>query len=56
MNGPDGAGAGECTRPYESFGGRGSRYADDPSSWPGNAPAIDFTSTAPLVFSLAARP
>ncbi|WP_410607778.1 glycoside hydrolase family 9 protein [Amycolatopsis sp. lyj-109] len=66
VNGPNGAdnfadlpfpaGAKECTRPYESFDGRGSRYADDLSSWPSNEPAIDFTATALLAFSLAARP
>nr|WP_239071416.1 glycoside hydrolase family 9 protein [Amycolatopsis sp. SID8362] len=66
VNGPNGAdnfadlpfpaGAKECTRPYESFDGQGSRYADDLSSWPSNEPAIDFTSTALLAFSLAARP
>ncbi|WP_328613796.1 glycoside hydrolase family 9 protein [Amycolatopsis sp. NBC_00355] len=63
VNGPNGAdnfadlpfpaGAKECTRPDESFNGQGSRYADDPSSWPSNEPAIDFTSTALLAFSLA---
>ena len=46
----------ECTRPDESFDGQGSRYADDLSSWPGNEPAIGFTSTALLAFSPAARP
>ncbi|RSD21868.1 glycoside hydrolase family 9 protein [Amycolatopsis eburnea] len=66
VNGPNGAdnfadlpfpaGAKECTRPYESFDGQGSRYADDLSSWPSNEPAIDFTSTALLAFSLAGRP
>jgi hypothetical protein len=66
VNGPNGAGtfadlpfpagAKECTRPYESFDGQGSRYADDLSSWPSNEPAIDFTSTALLAFSLASRP
>ncbi|MEV6624963.1 glycoside hydrolase family 9 protein [Amycolatopsis sp. NPDC051106] len=65
VNGPNGAGnfadlpfpagAKECTRPYESFDGQGSRYADDLSSWPSNEPAIDFTSTALLAFSLADR-
>ena len=65
VNGPNGAdnfadlpfpaGAKECTRPYESFDGQGSRYADDLSSWPSNEPAIDFTSTALLAFSLAGR-
>ncbi|MFJ9783525.1 hypothetical protein ACIRSS_28375 [Amycolatopsis sp. NPDC101161] len=50
------AGATECTRPYESFDGQGSRYADGLGSRPGNEPAIDFTSTALLAFSLAARP
>jgi hypothetical protein len=65
VNGPNGAdnfadlpfpaGAKERTRPYESFDGQGSRYADDLSSWPSNEPAIDFTSTALLAFSLAGR-
>jgi endoglucanase len=50
------AGATQCTRPYESFDGQGSRYAGDLSSWPGNEPVIHFTSTALLAFSLAGRP
>jgi hypothetical protein len=65
VNGPNGAehfadlpfpaGAKECTKPYDAFDTTESRYADDLASWPSNEPAIDFTSTAMLAFSLAGR-
>jgi endoglucanase len=63
VNGPNGAGnftdlpfpagAKECTKSYESFDSPESRYFDDLASWPSNEPAIDFTSTALLAFTLA---
>lgn len=62
VNGPDGAADSPiCRSPrarrnapvrMNPSTGRGSRDADDLSSWPGNEPAIDFTSTALLAFSL----
>ncbi|MEV7555895.1 glycoside hydrolase family 9 protein [Amycolatopsis sp. NPDC089917] len=65
VNGPNGAehfadlpfpaGAKECTKPFDAFDTTESRYTDDLASWPSNEPAIDFTSTAMLAFSLAGR-
>ncbi|MFD1045802.1 glycoside hydrolase family 9 protein, partial [Kibdelosporangium lantanae] len=64
INGPNGAdnfedlgempdGAIPCSRDFEAFDGRGSRFMDDYSSWPSSEPAIDFTSTALLAFGIS---
>lgn len=64
INGPNGAdqfdglgdmpdGAKSCSASFSAFDGKGSRFVDDVRSWPSSEPAIDFTSTALLAFSLA---
>jgi hypothetical protein len=67
INGPNGAdlfedlgempeGSHPCTKPYtKQFDSAGSVFADDLRSWPSSEPAIDFTSTAALAFTLTAR-
>ncbi|WP_245757565.1 glycoside hydrolase family 9 protein [Amycolatopsis xylanica] len=65
VNGPNGTelfsneplpeGSKACTKPYEKFDSKASRYMDSVIAWQTNEPAIDFTSTALLAFSLAGR-
>ena len=66
INGPNGAdlfadlgelpaGSVACTKPYtKQFDSAASVFADDLRSWPSSEPAIDFTSTAALAFTLTA--
>ncbi len=50
------AGSVECTKPYtKEFDSATSVFADDLRSWPSSEPAIDFTATAVLGFSLIAN-
>ncbi|MBB5955397.1 hypothetical protein FHS29_001978 [Saccharothrix tamanrassetensis] len=47
-------GAIPCTKPYtREFDSASSRFVDELTSWPSSEPAIDFTATAVLAFSLA---
>ncbi|MBN6036686.1 glycoside hydrolase family 9 protein [Amycolatopsis sp. 195334CR] len=48
---PDGATA--CSKPLAAFDTPDTRFFDDLSSWPSSEPAIDFTSTALLGFTLS---
>ncbi|MEU4237529.1 glycoside hydrolase family 9 protein [Actinoplanes sp. NPDC026619] len=41
--------------PYAVFTGNGARYVDHTDAWMSNEPAIDFTSTGALAFSLLGR-
>jgi endoglucanase len=48
-------GAVDCTKPYtKEFDSAKSVFADDLRSWPSSEPAIDFTATGVLGFSLIA--
>ncbi|MFJ6672243.1 glycoside hydrolase family 9 protein [Actinosynnema sp. NPDC091369] len=48
------AGAIACAQPYTlAFDSATSRFVDELTSWPSSEPAIDFTATAVLAFSLA---
>ncbi|GLZ35431.1 hydrolase [Lentzea sp. NBRC 105346] len=50
------AGSVPCTKPYtKEFDSKTSVFADDLRSWPSSEPAIDFTATAVLGFSLTAQ-
>ncbi|MGA6163956.1 glycoside hydrolase family 9 protein [Amycolatopsis magusensis] len=63
VNGPNGTanfdgltppdGATPCGEPLAAFDTPESRFFDDVSSWPSSEPAIDFTSTAMLAFTLS---
>ncbi len=48
------AGATACAKPYtKEFDSSASRFVDEAASWPSSEPAIDFTATAVLAFTLA---
>ncbi|CAL9351003.1 hypothetical protein SUDANB95_00463 [Actinosynnema sp. ALI-1.44] len=48
------AGAIPCAKPYtKEFDSRASRFVDELTSWPSSEPAIDFTATAVLAFTLS---
>ncbi|MFJ5993349.1 glycoside hydrolase family 9 protein [Lentzea sp. NPDC092896] len=50
------AGSVDCTKPYTlEFNSAKSVFADDLRSWPSSEPAIDFTATGVLGFSLIAN-